>query len=116
MYLIGIACYELTQIFLLFRVPLIETLQELGWCELITTLLSSQEHDSREKVLVAMDSLIKHCRKSFSNSISQLVKLKTEYEDLAKAELTEKQEDHYFTGLLNNVDSVISELKVKDEL
>ena len=65
-----------------------------------------------------METMMESCRADFSdqNTGLSLSKLRTEYEALSADELHEKQEDQYFSSLLKPVDTVITQLKTKDEL
>ena len=87
---------------------------EQGWCELIPTLLDSQEHDSREKILNAMKTFNDICTSSFKNFEPKLNKLRQEYTVLAKEETTD--DDKYFTIILQSVNKMISLIGLKDEL
>ncbi|KAI0229250.1 Nucleotide exchange factor SIL1 [Lamellibrachia satsuma] len=97
------------------NVPLLEAVEEQGWCDLVPTLLSLPEHDSREKVLHAMSTLVTLCQHSFAGVQPLLTSLRTEYKNLAVTETDDS--DTYFTDMLTLVDTVIKGLiVVKTEL
>ena len=100
-----------------FRVLLLEALKEHGWCESVTSLLGTSEHDSREKVINAMSTLAGECKQTFVPSIEKLVKLQREYHRLSQEEISENDEDLYFTGIFRTLEKLIQEIQaVKDEL
>ncbi|XP_067656982.1 nucleotide exchange factor SIL1-like [Haliotis asinina] len=90
------------------------SMRESGWCELVPQLLSTPDHDAREKVLNAMTTLVSECRPTFTSAVTSLESLKSEYEALA---LDEKEEgDDYFTGLAQLVTTMLSTVQRRDEL
>jgi hypothetical protein len=104
-----------------FRVPLLESIVERGWCKLVPQLLNIPEHDSREKVLNLMWTVNVPCHMEFSNYVRTLESLKLEYSDLAKQEVQDVSGDvdvSYFAELLQKVDRMIETFPtaVKDEL
>ena len=103
------------------RVPLLESVIEHGWCQLVPRLLAISEHDAREKVLGAMWSLREPCRAEFTNHLSMLKRLRGEYTQLSEMEIqhngSSADEPNYFTELLQTVDFMIHHLTLaKDEL
>ena len=98
------------------RVHLEDNLIDQGWCQLIPSLLTLPEHDSREKIITSMTTLKDSCRSGFVNSIEKLSQLRTEYLPLSGEEMRENSADMYFTDILMMVDSLIKFLSVKDEL
>lgn len=68
-------------LFLLCRVPLLKTMVEKGWCQLIPTLLHTTENDTREKVLQALHVMVAGCKTEFKKAHVQdsLNKLKLEW-------------------------------------
>lgn len=100
-----------------FRVLLLEALKEHGWCESVTSLLGTSEHDNREKVINAMSALAGECKQTFVPSIEKLVKLQREYHGLSQEEISENDDDLYFTGIFRTLEKLILEIQaVKDEL
>lgn len=63
------------------RVPLLKTMVEKGWCQLIPTLLHTTENDTREKVLQALHVMVAGCKTEFKKAHVQdsLNKLKLEW-------------------------------------
>jgi len=103
------------------RVPLLESVVEHGWCQLVPRLLAVSEHDSREKILAAMWSLREPCRPDFYEHLSMLETLHSEYNRLSEMETEHRgsssDEPAYFTELLRTVDYMIRDLTLaKDEL
>ena len=94
-----------------------ESLQEHGWCNLVTTLLGVSEHDAREKVIVAMATLAKECKLTFISSMEKLLQLEREYDALSQEEINENSDDMYYTGILKTLASLIRQIRsVRDEL
>ena len=90
-------------------------MREQGWCSLVPSLLSSPDHDSREKVLRAMSALTETCKSSFRTVAPSLEKLKVEYEELSREERKEGDDD-YFSGLSKAFNELLVEIREKDEL
>ena len=103
------------------RVPLLESVVEHGWCQLVPRLLTISEHDAREKVLNAMWTLREPCRAEFADHLSVLKRLHGEYTQLSEMEIrhngSSADEPQYFTELLQTVDFMIRHVTLtKDEL
>lgn len=104
------------------QVPLLESVVDHGWCQLVPRLLAVSEHDAREKVLGTMWSLREPCRPEFAGHVPLLEALHDEYARLAEVEThhdgaSPSDEPQYFTELLRTVDHIISHVSVaKDEL
>lgn len=87
------------------------------WCANYEILLSNaEEHDTREKIINSIITLIAECGESFRsnrNMISNLRKLKKEYTKVDKNDT----DDTYFTGLVTSIDHVLAKIdsKSKDE-
>ncbi|XP_046366193.2 nucleotide exchange factor SIL1-like [Haliotis rufescens] len=90
------------------------SMRESGWCELVPQLLTAPDHDAREKVLHAMITLVSECRQTFTSAVTDLEQLKSEYKALARDEKDDG--DDYFTGLVQLVTTMLSTVKVRDEL
>ncbi|XP_074642381.1 nucleotide exchange factor SIL1-like [Tubulanus polymorphus] len=95
------------------EVLLLEALIDQNWCDLFPNLLNIPEHDSREKVLNAMSTLVKPCRNKFNKVLPSLTRLRTEYENLAAQD---QDQDSYYTDVYETVNNVINRLAEKDEL
>ncbi|XP_060571318.1 nucleotide exchange factor SIL1-like [Ruditapes philippinarum] len=93
-------------------VPLLESMKEQGWCEKIPTLLQVSDHDSREHVLNAMKTLVNSCRNNFIQTSITLHSLRTEYIELA----LEEDDGDYFSNMVTLIDSLIQDIKRKEEL
>ncbi|XP_078406684.1 nucleotide exchange factor SIL1 [Cetorhinus maximus] len=94
-------------------VNLLPPMLEQDWCMLVPKLLTSTEHDTREKVLRTMNLMISSCRNEYQamqGLISLLNTLRSEYEELAAEEQREGEQDGYFQGLLNSVNDIIKKL------
>ena len=107
--------------YVLYRVPLLESVVEHGWCQLVPRLLAISDHDTREKVLATMWTLREPCHADFASYLSVLEKLHDEYARLSGMEIehhgTSSDEMPYFTELLRTVDHMIQHVTVaKDEL
>ena len=64
-----------------------------------------------------MSTLAGECRQTFVPSIEKLVKLQREYHRLSQEEISENDEDLYFTEIFRTLEKLIKELQaVKDEL
>lgn len=63
------------------RVPLLKTMVEKGWCQLIPSLLHTTENDTREKVLQALHVMVAGCKSEFQKARVQdnLNRLKSEW-------------------------------------
>lgn len=94
------------------EVPLLEAMKEQGWCEKIPTLLQMSDHDSRENILVTMQTLVDTCKQNFAQSRDKLNSLRTEYFELSRDE----DDGDYFTNLLSVIDRIIQNLGRKEEL
>lgn len=97
------------------QVPLKSTLQDQGFCHILEPLLAIPDHDSREKVVVAMLSLYDCCKDMFLSSVAYLTKLEKEYLELSKAE----DDGDYFTQIhksLNTLVGQMSQVNKKEEL
>jgi len=104
-----------------YRVPLLESVVEHGWCRLVPRLLATSEHDAREKVLGTMRTLLEPCRSEFADHVTLLRRLRDEYGRLSEMEMRNRgsssDEPQYFIELLQTVDDIISDITVaKDEL
>jgi len=68
------------------RVPLLQSVVDHGWCQLVPQLLAMSEHDAREKVLNTMWSLREPCRLEFADHLPVLKRLQLEYTQLSMME------------------------------
>lgn len=94
------------------QVPLLEAMMEHGWCDRIPSLLQLSDHDSREHVLTAMQTLVDSCKPKFRQSRDKLDKLKLEYVQLAH----EEDDGDYFRNLVSVIDKLLQNVGAKDEL
>ncbi|XP_069755275.1 nucleotide exchange factor SIL1 isoform X2 [Narcine bancroftii] len=95
------------------EVNLLPPLPEQGWCELFPKLLTSTEHDTREKVLKTMSLMMVFCREVYQAAEdlkASLIQLQLEYKNLAAEEQRDGEQDGYFLGMLNSVNSIIEKL------
>ncbi|XP_060693006.1 nucleotide exchange factor SIL1 isoform X2 [Hemiscyllium ocellatum] len=93
---------------------LLPLMLEQDWCTMVPKLLTSSEHDTREKVLRTMNLMISSCRSEYQaiQGLSSLLDmLQSEYEGLAAEEQKEGETDGYFLGLLNSANDIIKQLK-----
>ncbi|XP_020370074.1 nucleotide exchange factor SIL1 isoform X2 [Rhincodon typus] len=96
------------------EVNLLSPMLEQDWCTLVPKLLTSTEHDTREKVLRTMNLMIASCRSEYQaiQGLSSLLDmLRLEYEELAAEEQKEDETDGYFLGLLNSAKDIIKKLE-----
>ncbi|XP_058036439.1 nucleotide exchange factor SIL1 [Ahaetulla prasina] len=96
------------------QVNLMPAIVEQGWCTIISNLLRTPEHDSREKVLKTVHVLLAFCKDAYAedpvlNHVLSL--LRREYEELAEEERKEGDEDGYFKELLHSINSIAQQLK-----
>ncbi|XP_070211540.1 nucleotide exchange factor SIL1-like isoform X1 [Littorina saxatilis] len=100
------------------QVNLEEAMLESGWCSLIPTLLDLPDHDSREKVLVAMETILPACRAEFQHSVQTLRTLQKEYADILSQEQAdgEENDDGFFQGMISTLRGLLAQLAPKDEL
>lgn len=82
------------------RVPLLKSMVEKGWCQLIPSLLRTTENDTREKVLQALHVMVTGCKSEFQKAHVQnsLKKLKLEW--LKDASGPESSESSEYAGIL----------------
>lgn len=100
------------------EVGLQEAMVETGWCRLILSLLTLPDHDSREKVMVAMETVLPVCRHDFQEALPALKSLQEEYRQLEREERADGDGDGvYFQGLLSMAGKLSERLTVtRDEL
>ncbi|XP_076434979.1 nucleotide exchange factor SIL1-like isoform X2 [Babylonia areolata] len=103
------------------EINLQEAMVESGWCSLISSLLVIPEHDSREKVLVAMDTVLPACEMFFQSSVPMLRNLQEEYKELVREEQEESRDgevegDGFYQSLVGRVERLIDMLNIKEEL
>ncbi|XP_050399018.1 nucleotide exchange factor SIL1 isoform X1 [Patella vulgata] len=79
-----------------------------GWCELIPRLLTLPEHDSREKVINSMTTLLHPCLEQFSVFRPVILNLREEYRKLSHEDV----DDDYFTNLYVSLKHIASQLHV----
>lgn len=100
-------------------------LKENGFCSLLPKLLSSPDHDTQEKVISAMQTLVSTCWDRFIGSLDSLKSLAENYKLAAVEEVAENESkgnahstDSYFLTLYSSVSDLISSVKerYKDEL
>lgn len=87
---------------------------EFNWCKYYEfVFLRADDHDSREKMIDSLSSLIGECRTRFSSADSQSIQkilsdLESEYKRLASDEI-ESDEGNYFGKMLSKIQSLRSE-------
>ncbi|MBN3320681.1 SIL1 factor, partial [Atractosteus spatula] len=92
------------------KVSLLPLLAEQGWCGLVPELLSSPEHDWREKALRTLLAMMPHCRELYrrdSRLARSLSALQEQYQQLAEGERGLGEEDGYFGEILTLLDTVL---------
>lgn len=84
----------------IYRVPLLKTMVEKGWCQLLPALLHTTENDTREKVLEALHVMVVGCKSEFKKPHVQdsLNKLKLEW--LKDANTPEVRDESEYAGIL----------------
>ncbi|XP_032069855.1 nucleotide exchange factor SIL1 [Thamnophis elegans] len=106
------AAYEKSQQY--SQVNLMPAIVEQGWCTIISNLLRTPEHDSREKVLKTVHVVLASCKDTYAGdpALSHVLGLlRQEYEELAEEERKEGDEDGYFKELLHSINSIAQQLK-----
>nr|XP_033783542.1 nucleotide exchange factor SIL1 isoform X2 [Geotrypetes seraphini] len=96
------------------QVPLVPVLMEQGWCKIISDLLFLPEHDTREKVLKAVNLLLAFCKEQYRGDQklnATLTTLRGEYEELVTEEQKAEEKDSYFRELLSSVNEILQNLK-----
>lgn len=88
-----------------FRVDILGEIIEKNWCSSFEHLLkSASDHDTREKILISMSSLLDNCRQAFTTSSSlreTLMSLQSEYDS------TGNDDDLYFAQIKHRVDDIL---------
>ncbi|XP_014055566.1 nucleotide exchange factor SIL1 isoform X2 [Salmo salar] len=96
------------------QVSLQPLLAEQGWCSLVPELLTSPEHDWKEKALRTILAMMPHCqtqyRKDYALS-SSLSALQEQYQELVLTEQVLGDEDGYFGEILALLETVVLKLK-----
>ncbi|CAF1098294.1 unnamed protein product [Brachionus calyciflorus] len=88
-----------------------DELIEKNWCDHFgELLLNSQDHDSREKILDSMITLVKECKVKFYVLESLLNNMLNEYEILAKNQ--DDQDDDYFSRFTKNLGVILNEINL----
>lgn len=104
----------LTTIFcsLLCRVPLLKTMVEKGWCQLIPSLLHTTENDTREKVLQALHVMVAGCKSEFKQARvhDSLNRLKLEWLKGASGQQV-RDDSEYVVILAQLVTDLMSKLR-----
>ena len=85
---------------------------ESGWCAFIPSLLHIPEHDSREKVLVAMETVLPACHAAFQEAVPVLRNLQKEYTQLLLQERDE-DDDGFFAGMVSMTEGLLTKLPTK---
>ncbi|KAL8565967.1 hypothetical protein ACOMHN_054952 [Nucella lapillus] len=98
------------------EISLQEAMLESGWCSLISSLLVVPGHDSREKVLAAMETVLPVCQASFQSSVPVLKTLREDYRDLVREEQEDGEDDGFYQGLVDRVQGLLARLLVREEL
>jgi len=94
------------------RVPLLKTMVEKGWCQLIPSLLHTTENDTREKVLQALHVMVAGCKSEFKQARvhDSLNRLKLEWlKDASGQQVHEESE--YVVILAQLVTDLMSKLR-----
>lgn len=98
------------------NINLVEELIEKNWCDHFESLLTiAEDHDSREKILDSMISLVEPCQIRFRNEdlVKTIKKYLNEYQNLAKME---EEDDDYFVKFVDNFKTLLSQIKLKQDL
>lgn len=84
-----------------------------NWCENFELLLNkAEDHDTREKIINSIKTLVNECSESFCinrNMKSNLKKLRKEYVNLNE---TDEDGGAYFTELITSIDSVLDKIDI----
>ncbi|XP_064107769.1 nucleotide exchange factor SIL1-like isoform X1 [Macrobrachium nipponense] len=123
------------------RLDITEQLAIGGWCPAVSSLLTAAsfdrrdrrydmgaalrnelplrpDHDTVDKVVSAMDSMVEVCRYHFNEALPLLRHLANTYDDLAYKEQFQDDEGGYglFRGLAEMIQKLIKNINVKEEL
>ena len=83
-----------------------------NWCENFELLLSkAEDHDTREKIINSIKTLVNECSDSFCNNRnmkSNLKKLEKEYVNLKETD----EDGAYFTELITSIYSVLDKINI----
>ncbi|KAI1884996.1 hypothetical protein AGOR_G00215640 [Albula goreensis] len=96
------------------QISLLPLLAEQGWCNLVPELLTSPDHDWREKALRTLLAMMPNCQPQYRQNqvlTHSLSTLQEQYEELALSEQDLGEEDGYFGEILGLLKSVL--LKVQ---
>ncbi|KAG9349045.1 hypothetical protein JZ751_029363 [Albula glossodonta] len=96
------------------QISLLPLLAEQGWCNLVPELLTSPDHDWREKALRTLLAMMPNCQPQYRQNqvlTHSLSTLQEQYEELALSEQDLGEEDGYFGEILGLLNSVL--LKVQ---
>ena len=98
------------------KILLLENLIEQKWCSNFEKILDGHlDHDSREKILTSVLTLVNACREDFKKSQFQaLTNLRKEYNKLASEETD--SDETYFSEILQLIENIIFNLRVNEEL
>ncbi|KAK2153670.1 hypothetical protein LSH36_290g04050 [Paralvinella palmiformis] len=97
------------------KIDLITQLKEQHFCDMIPTLLSLQEHDTCEKILIAMETLFSDCTEAFQLSRDEFRASEEEYSTRAKEEEIEDDSDTYFRDFLGRIRNVLFQIEINGE-
>ncbi|KAM4555251.1 nucleotide exchange factor SIL1 isoform 1-T1 [Odontesthes bonariensis] len=89
-------------------------LLEQGWCSLVPQLLQSTEHDPREKALRALLVMAPVCLDQYRSDgslLDSLLALRLQYQDMAQSEMLVREENSYFTEIVELIDALQVKLK-----
>lgn len=96
------------------QVSLQPLLAEQGWCSLVPELLTSPEHDWKEKALRTILAMMPHCQTQYRQDYtlsSSLRTLQEQYQELVLSEQVLGDEDGYFGEILALLETVLLKLK-----
>ncbi|XP_010897448.1 nucleotide exchange factor SIL1 [Esox lucius] len=96
------------------QVSLQPVLVELGWCGLVPDLLTSPEHDWREKALRTLLAMMPYCQTQYQQDYalsSSLSSLQEQYQELVLTEQVLGDEDGYFGEILALLETLVLKLK-----
>ncbi|KAJ8015234.1 hypothetical protein DPEC_G00024020 [Dallia pectoralis] len=96
------------------QVSLQPLLAEQGWCSLVPDMLTSPEHDWREKALRTLLAMMPYCQTQYQQDYAlsfSLSRLQEQYQELVLTEHVLGDEDGYFGEILALLETLVLKLK-----
>ena len=92
------------------RINFLDELIEKKWCTHFELVLKSAgDHDTREKIIISLLSLVENCKKEFFENESLIQVLSSMYNEYNALVNLEKdlEDDNYFKNIINYIGQVL---------